>query len=196
MDFILTDSQIILILIGAISLFFVMFKLSKKIIKYTIYCILGAITFIYLTSCSSGNLNISDNMENVEDNTLLRVKDIPFVKKSKINIEKSLILGEGKSWSGQISLDVPIPKSSVFNFYTKNINEFGWKEQTTIRGETSILNYVGDNNRVLIISIKETRFNNSEVLISVSPYAEEFQEKVSEFINEKYLDIKDWNKDN
>ena len=196
MDFILTDSQIILILIGVISLFFVMFKLSKKIIKYTIYCILGAITFIYLTSCSSGNLNISDNMENVEDNTLLRVKDIPFVKKSKINIEKSLILGEGKSWSGQISLDVPIPKSSVFNFYTKNINEFGWKEQTTIRGETSILNYVGDNNRVLIINIKETRFNNSEVLISVAPYAEEFQEVVSEFINEKYLDIKDWNKDN
>tara|TARA_A100001011_G_C13980345_1_gene703001 strand:+ start:204 stop:608 length:405 start_codon:yes stop_codon:yes gene_type:complete len=134
-------------------------------------------------------------MENVEDNTLVRIKDIPFIKKTKINIEKSLILGEGKSWSGQILLNVPNPKPEVFNFYVKNIGEFGWKEQTTIRGETSILNYVGENNRVIVISINETRFNNSEVLISVSPYAEEFEEKVSEFINDKYLEISDWNKE-
>ena len=135
-------------------------------------------------------------MENVEDNTLLRIQDIPFIKKSRIDIEKSLILGEGKSWSGQILLNVPSPKPSVFNFYVKNIGDFGWKEQTTIRGATSILNYVGENNRVIVISIKEVRFNKSEVLISVSPYAEEFQEKVSEFINDKYLDIKDWQKNN
>ena len=177
-------------------LFFFFFKVSKKLIKYSLYCILGAVAFIYLAGCSSGNLNIADNMENVEDNTLLRVKDIPFVKKSKINIEKSLILGEGKSWSGQLSLDVPNPKSSVFNFYTRNIGEYGWKEQTTIRGQTSILNYVGENNRVVIISIRESRFNTSEVLISVAPYAEEFEEKVSEFINEKYLEVTDWNKNN
>jgi hypothetical protein len=195
MDINLINTEILLILIGVIIIFF-MFKISKKLIKYSVYCILGTIAFIFLTSCSSGNLDLSDNMENVEENTLLRIKDIPFVKNSKIDIEKSLILGEGKSWSGQIALDIPNPKASVFNYYVKNIGEFGWKEQTTIRGETSILNYVGDNNRVVIISINEARFNNSKVLISVSPYAEEFQEKVSEFINDKYLDIKDWNKDN
>ena len=197
MEIDLFNTQTLLILIGVIILFFFIFKLSKKLIKYLIYFVLGTVAFIYLTGCSSGgNLNMSSNMENIEDNTLLRIKDIPFVKNSKIDIEKSLILGEGKSWSGQIALDIPNPKASVFNYYVKNIGEFGWKEQTTISGETSILNYVGDNNRVVIISIKETRFNNSEVLISVSPFTEEFQEKVSEFINEKYLDIKDWNKDN
>ena len=197
MEIDLFNTQTLLILIGVIILFFFIFKLSKKLIKYLIYFVLGTVAFIYLTGCSSGgNLNMSSNMENIEDNTLLRIKDIPFVKKSKINIEKSLILGEGKSWSGQIILNVPNPKASVFNFYVKNISEFGWKEQTTIRGETSILNYVGDNNRVVIISIKEARFNSSEVLISVSPYAEEFQEKVSDFINDKYLDIKDWKEKN
>ena len=197
MEIDLFNTQTLLILIGVIILFFFIFKLSKKLIKYLIYFVLGTVAFIYLTGCSSGgNLNMSSNMENIEDNTLLRIKDIPFVKKSKINIEKSLILGEGKSWSGQIILNVPNPKASVFNFYVKNISEFGWKEQTTIRGETSILNYVGDNNRVVIISIKEARFNSSEVLISVSPYAEEFQEKVSDFINDKYLDIKDWKEEN
>ena len=85
--------------------------------------------------------------------------------------------------------------NQVFNFYVNNIENFGWKEQTTIRGETSILNYLGDNNRVVIISIKEARFNKTEVLISVSPYAEEFEAKVSDFINDKYLEITDWKKE-
>ena len=134
-------------------------------------------------------------MKNVQDNTLLRVKDIPFIPESKINIKKSLILGEGRSWSGQIILNVPKPKPAVFNFYVKNIGEFGWKEQTTIRGETSILNYVGENNRVVIITVNESMFGSSEVLISVSPYTEEFQETVGEFINDKYLEITDWNKE-
>ena len=183
--------KIFVLILG--SLFFLLiFRMSKKLIKYFMLFAVGIFALIFLTSCSSGNLNINENIENVEDNTLVRIKDIPFVKQSKIDIERSLILGEGKSWSGQIVLYVPNPKPSVFNFYVNNIEDFGWKEQTTIRGETSILNYVGDNNRVIIISVNEKGFNSSEVLISVSPYAEEFQEKVSEFINDKYLDIKDW----
>ena len=173
---------------------FLFLKILKKLIKNSLL-LFGTVTLIFLTACSSGNLNLNENMENVEDNTLIRVQDIPFVKESKIDIERSLILGEGKTWSGQILLNVPNPKPSVFNFYVNNIENFGWKEQTTIRGETSILNYLGDNNRVVIISIKEARFNKSEVLISVSPYAEEFEEKVSDFINDKYLEITDWKKE-
>ena len=195
MSFSFLNEEIFALILGAIILILI-FKISKKLMKYITFCTLGIFALIFLTSCSSGNLNINDNIENVEDNTLVRIKDIPFVKKSKIDIERSLILGEGKSWSGQIVLHVPNPKPSVFNFYVNNIEDFGWKEQTTIRGETSILNYVGDNNRVIIISVNEKGFNSSEVLISVSPYAEEFQEKVSEFINDKYLDIEDIKEEN
>ena len=185
----------ILILLGAILIIYILFKISKKIIKYVLFAAFGVAIFFVLSGCTKGNLNLGSNMENVEENALLRINDIPFVKESKIDIEKSLILGEGTTWSGQILLSVPNPKPAVFNFYVNNLENFGWKEQTSIRGETSILNYLGSNNRVIVISVKEIRFNNSEVLISVSPYTEEFQEKVSEFINDKYLDIKDWQKE-
>ena len=189
-----TSNIIFLLIIVFLTL--VLFKFSKKILKYLILAAIGSCIFLVLSGCSKGNLNIAQNMENIEDNTLTRVQDIPFIEKSKIDISRSLILGEGKSWSGQLYVNVPEPKPDVFNFYVKNLGTFGWKEQTTIRGETSILNYVGDNNRVIIISVKEKGFNSSEILISVSPYAEEFQEKVSEFINDKYLDIKDWKEEN
>ena len=170
-------------------------KISKSLLKNIFKIFFTAIIIFAFSGCSKGNLNVGGNMENIEENLLLRIQDLPFVKESQIDIEKSLILGEGKSWSGQIFLIVPNQKPAVFNFYVNNLGNFGWKEQTSIRGETSILNYLGENNRVAVISIKEARFNNSEVLISVSPYAEEFEEKVSEFINDKYLEITDWQKD-
>ncbi len=171
-------------------------NLSKTFIKNLLRTFFSLTLIFAFSGCTQGNLNVGGNMESVEENLLLRINDLPFVKESKIDIEKSLILGEGKSWSGQIFLIVPNLKPAVFNFYVNNLGNFGWKEQTSIRGETSILNYLGENNRVAVISIKEARFNNSEVLVSVSPYAEEFEEKVSEFINDKYLEITDWQKDN
>ena len=145
----ITDNILLVSVIILIAIIF--FIMSKKLIKYLFILIIGSFLFFLLASCSGGNLNVSNTMENVEENTLTRIQDIPFIKDSEINIERSLILGEGKSWSGQLFIKVPSPKTDVFNFYIREIEEFGWKEQTTIRGETSILNFVGDNNRVAII---------------------------------------------
>ena len=71
--------------------------------------------FFFITGCSGlGNLNSSTDIETVQDNTLTRVSDIPFLVNSKIHIEDSLILGEGKSWSGQLLITVRENKRDVF----------------------------------------------------------------------------------
>ena len=175
---------------GVILLIVVLAKLSKKII-YSIFVLsLSVIAFFLVTGCSSsGNLN-SSNLESVPDITITRIKDIPFLPNSKINIEKSLIMGEGQSWTGQLLVEVKENKRDVFNFYVKNLGDYSWKEQTTIRGDTSVLTYLGEQNRVAIITITETGvFDNATVLISVSPFVEAFTEKVGDYINEKYLEI-------
>ena len=186
MDIIINNPVITLVLLLTTV---ILIKFSKKFLKYVFIIAIGSILLFALAGCSNGNLDLESNMENIEENTITRIQDLPFIKNSEIDIEKSLILGEGKSWSGQLFVKIPEPKPEVFNFYIRNIGDFGWKEQTTIRGETSVLNYVGENNRVAIISISEGSFNSSEVLISVAPYTEEFEEKVSDFINEKYLEL-------
>ena len=182
------NENYLIYLLGFITILF-MFKISAKLIKWILLLSVGFIFFTLINGCSSGNMNPTNSIKDAQENTLTRIADMPFVLKSKLNIEESLILGEGKSWSGQLLLTVPAPKAEVFNFYVKNLDDFGWKEQTTIRGETSIINYVGENNRVAIITIEEIRFNNSKVLISVSPYGEEFEDKIGDYINEKYLEI-------
>ena len=182
------NENYLLYLLGFVVLY-TMFKISAKFLKWLLLISAGVIFFTLINGCSSGNMNPTNSIQDAQENTLTRIADMPFVMKTKLIIEESLILGEGKSWSGQLLLSVPVPKAEVFNFYVKNLNDFGWKEQTTIRGKTSILNFVGENNRVAIITIQEARFNNSKVLISVSPYGEEFEDKIGDYINEKYLEI-------
>ena len=165
-------------------------KLSKKIFYFTFIVSFSLLAFLVISGCAGGDrINIRNKLENVEVNTLTRISDIPFLENSKIDIERSLIMGEGKSWNGQLLVYVPQKKIEVFNYYVQNLSEFGWKEQTTIRGETSILNFLGGNNRVAIITVKEGRFGSSELLISVSPYTEDFENKVADYINDKYLEI-------
>jgi len=145
-----------------------------------------------LSGCGSGDsIHLPNDLEDVEENTLTRIGDIPFLKDSKIDMSKSLIFGEGKSWSGQLMIKVPVKKLEVFNYYVKNLPSFDWKEQTTIRGETSVLNYLGGNNRVAIITVQEGRFGSSVVIISVSPFTEEFESALGDTIKEKFLDFDD-----
>ena len=83
-------------------------------------------------------------------------------------------MGEGTNWSGQLSLKIPEDKVKVFNFYIRNLPEYGWKEQTTIRGEISVLNYLGPNKRVAIITIEKSGILSSNVVVSVSPFTQDF----------------------
>ena len=182
------NEKYLLYLLGLITIY-IMFKVSAKILKFLLLLSVGLVFFTLLNGCSSGNMNPTSSIKDAEENTLTRIADMPFVIETKLILDESLILGEGKSWSGQLLLSVPAPKAEVFNFYVKNLEDFGWKEQTTIRGKTSILNYIGENNRVAIITVNEARFDNSQVLISVSPFGEEFEDKSGDYINEKYLEI-------
>ena len=160
-------------------------------LKLSLYTSTILVLILLLSGCVGGSKLSSQKVIQEGENTLSRISDMPFPEGSKLSLKNSLLLGEGKAWSGQLLISVPDPKVSVFNFYVRNLDNFGWKEQTTIRGETSILTFVGENNRVAIININEGKFNTSEVLISVSPYAEAFEEKLGDFINEQYLEIAD-----
>ena len=93
-------------------------------------------------------------------------------------------MGEGSNWSGQLSMRVPENKVKVFNFYIRNLKEYGWKEQTTIRGEVSVLNYLGPNKRVAIITIAKRGINSSDIIISVSPFTDDFDKALGNEIKE------------
>ena len=181
----------IYIILGLIIFFILLFLTKiKKNFLFNFFMISNIIFAIFaISGCSTSSIGSYSNIDELEENTMSRIDDIPFPKKTSLDINNSLILGEGTNWSGQLMLEVPENKIKVFNFYIRNLVDYGWKEQTTIRGEVSVLNYLGPNKRVAIISIAKKGFNSSDVLISVSPFTQEFDNVFGDNIKEKFLDI-------
>ena len=142
-----------------------------------------------MSGCSNSSIDSYSSIKEIEENTISRISDMPFPKKTKLNINNSLIMGEGSNWSGQLFLRIPEDKIKVFNFFIRNLEEYGWKEQTTIRGAISVLNYLGPNKRVTIITIEKKGIKSSEVIISVSPFANDFDSALGDKIKETFLDI-------
>lgn len=178
------------VVLGSIILLFLILfiKILKKLTLFFILPIIIILASSFIIGCSD-TIGSYSSIDEQEENTMARIDDIPFPKKTSLNLNESLILGEGTNWSGQLKLSVPEDKIKVFNFYIRNLPDYGWKEQTTIRGEVSVLNYLGDNKRVTIITIAKGGFNSSEVLISVSPFTQEFDKALGDQIKETFLNI-------
>ena len=106
----------ILIVLISLVLFYLFLKISKKLF-YLIIILLGVFLFVLVTGCSKGErLNLKGNLEPVEENTLTRIEDIPFPPNTQIDVERSLILGEGKTWSGQLLAYVSQKKGKFLIF--------------------------------------------------------------------------------
>ena len=93
--------------------------------------------------------------------------DLPVPKGAKINVDKTVVVGT-KNWFGQLTLDTSHGADVMFNFYSRELPNYGWRRIASIRAPTSILTY-DHQNRVLYIAIQPSRIRGSEITITVSP---------------------------
>lgn len=96
--------------------------------------------------------------------------DLPVPKGAKMNVDKTVVVGS-KTWFGQLTLDTSHSADSMFNFYSRELPNYGWRRIASLRAPTSILTY-DRQSRVLYIAIKPSRIRGSEITITVSPKEE------------------------
>lgn len=94
--------------------------------------------------------------------------DVPLPQDAKMNVDKTLAFGGGDTWIGQLALVTGHAHNEMFNFFKKQLPEFGWQEITSVRAPTSVLTYQRAN-RVLAIQVQGASLNGSEVTMTVSP---------------------------
>ena len=116
-------------------------------------------------SASSGNSTAAGNGK--QQATQVQYSDIPVPRGRKINIDKTVVVGSDV-WYGQLTFDTSHSAESMFNFYTRELPNYGWQKITSARAQTSLLTY-DRQNRVLTMAIRPNRFRGSEVMITVSP---------------------------
>lgn len=93
--------------------------------------------------------------------------DLPIPQGAKLNVDKTLVVGT-QTWYGQLSLDTSHNADTMFDFYSRELANYGWRRIAAVRAPTSILTYDRDE-RVLAIAITPSRVYGSEITITVSP---------------------------
>ena len=116
-------------------------------------------------SASSGNSTAAGNGK--QQATQVQYSDIPVPRGRKINIDKTVVVGSDV-WYGQLTFDTSHSAESMFNFYTRELPNYGWQKITSARAQTFFMTY-DRQNRVLTVAITPNRILGSEVMISVSP---------------------------
>ena len=96
--------------------------------------------------------------------------DIPVPKGRKINVDRTVVVGT-QVWFGQLTFDTSHGASAMFDFYQRELPNYGWRKITSVRAQTSFMTYDREN-RVMTIAIRENRIRGSEVTITVSPREE------------------------
>jgi hypothetical protein len=96
------------------------------------------------------------------------VTDVPIPAGSKINTERSLILGQGDKWVGRMVLVVDKPSTQTYTYYEEQMPKFGWEQVSAVQGKNSIMTFTrGD--RAATVDIVSSTFSGSEVSLTVSP---------------------------
>ncbi len=93
--------------------------------------------------------------------------DIPVPRGRKINIDKTVVVGTDV-WYGQLTFDTNHSAEAMFDFYIRELPNYGWRKITSVRAQTSFMTYDRES-RVMTLAIKANRIRGSEVMITVSP---------------------------
>lgn len=121
------------------------------------------------SSSSSGASSSSGTSSSAKSSSAYQpVSDVPIPAGTKINTDKSVILGQGDKWFGRMVLVTDRPSTQAYTYYQEQMPTFGWEQVTAVQGKTSILTFTRAD-RAATLEINPGTLSGSEVAITVSP---------------------------
>lgn len=76
-----------------------------------------------------------------DPSTFAQITDVPIPANSRLNIDRSIILGGPETWTGRAELAVPYSSAEMYDFFRREMATFGWSELTSVRADESVLTY-------------------------------------------------------
>lgn len=94
--------------------------------------------------------------------------DVPIPPGTKINTERSVIVGSGDKWVGKMVLILDRQTTQAYSYYQEQMQAFGWEPVTAVQGKTSTLTFVRAE-RAATVEISPSGLRSSEVAITAGP---------------------------
>ena len=95
-------------------------------------------------------------------------KGVPVPGNAALDLKRSLILGSGDNWTGQIVITSEYVAPLLIEFYQSEMPKMGWNELTTRRSKTTSMTFERTP-RMAEVEISPTGSNKCEIKITISP---------------------------
>ncbi|MEQ8287094.1 MAG: hypothetical protein RIG26_16795 [Thalassospira sp.] len=134
----------------------------------------AAIAGLSLAGCSGTNLVGNTGSPNGDGKggqpapAFTQFTDIPMPSNSSLDMDRSIIFGASDAWHGRLVLNSGGSQAQMYDFYEREMPNFGWSKVTVVRADISVMVYDREN-RVATIKLSGGSFAGSVVDVTVSP---------------------------
>ncbi|WP_240626485.1 MULTISPECIES: hypothetical protein [Thalassospira] len=135
----------------------------------------AAIAGLSLAGCSGTNLIPNTSSGSGSDGkggqpvpSFTQFTDIPMPSNSSLDMDRSIIFGASDAWHGRLVLNSGGTQAQMYDFYEREMPNFGWSKVTVVRADISVMVYDREN-RVATIKLSGSSFSGSTVDVTVSP---------------------------
>lgn len=104
----------------------------------------------------------------VGEPSFAQFSDVPVPAGAKMDLERSLVLGDREAWIGRLVMAVGMNQDRAYDFYFGEMPRFGWQPVTTVRAETSVLTYTRGP-RVATVQIQGRAIADTRIWMTISP---------------------------
>ncbi len=104
---------------------------------------------------------------NAEQN-FVQFPDIPIPSGATMDLDRSLVLGARDAWIGRLAMHVGDGQGKLYDFYSREMARYGWREITSVRSDVSVLTY-SRGDRVATVQIRNRTLRGTYVDVTISP---------------------------
>ena len=146
-------------------------RYNKKMVFARLNILILIFVVLVLPSCAALN-----NVMNSEDADGSEVKELstsqrlqislPLPDNTKIIADKTIIFGEGRRFTGVLSLIHELPQDEIVEFYRVEMRDDGWSEIAIVRSDFVLMNFDKED-RFATIRVNRKLFDNSSSEVTV-----------------------------
>lgn len=130
---------------------------------------IGLVVLMALSACSSSSLSPSSARSDGSPAapSFSQFSDIPIPLKASMDVDHSLLLGQGDAWVGRLVYTTDGGTGPIYDLYKADMPGFGWQEITSVRASISVQTWQRAD-RVATVQIRDTTFG-TETIVTVAP---------------------------
>lgn len=99
---------------------------------------------------------------------LSSLSDFPLPRGYSLDSKETIVFGEADHWTGKIEYDINASADDMFEYYRKEMPNFGWMEISVHRANISVMTFQRQS-RVATIQIHRGQVYGSTVNVVVAP---------------------------